>query len=210
MEKATIPINELARLEQLQALEILDTIEEQSYDDLTAIAAHICDSPICLVSLVDKNRQWFKSHYGIDAHETPRNYAFCAHAILQHEIFEISDSRKDIRFHDNPLVLDEPHVIFYAGFPLTINNHKLGTLCVADNIPKKLSEQQLYALSALGRQVESQMSLRLLNKQLSENNKILHALSSVDPLTEIPNIPTTDDFSGRRRAFETQECTQST
>lgn len=167
MKSAPIPANEAERLRLLRKLNILDTLEEQAYDDLTFLAAQICGVPIALVSLVDQDRQWFKSHYGLDARETPRELAFCAHAILSDEIFIIEDSDKDERFFDNPLAKGEPHVRFYAGAPLTLDNDiRLGTLCVIDNRPHSLSSDQKQALQALARQVSSQLELRLKLQEL--------------------------------------------
>ena len=117
MIEAKLPENESERLRLLRQLKILDTALEQSYDEVTRLAAEICQVPICLISLVDEERQWFKSRHGLDAEETPRELAFCAHAILGSDIFEVPDSRQDERFHDNPLVVNEPNVVFYAGFP---------------------------------------------------------------------------------------------
>ena len=141
MKAPEIPVNEQERQNTLNELNILDTLEEQSYDDLTLLAAKICNSPISLVSLIDKDRQWFKSHYGLEARETPREYAFCAHAIHHDELFYIPESEKDERFSDNPLVTNEPYVKFYAGIPLKVKNHNVGTLCVIDNQPKELTEE---------------------------------------------------------------------
>lgn len=155
------------RLRVLNQLNILDTLEEQAYDDLTLLAAQLCDTPIALVSLVDTDRQWFKSHYGLDARETPRDLAFCAHAIHGNEIFMVEDSENDERFHDNPLVTGAPHVKFYAGFPLYVEGkYPVGTLCVIDNHSRTLSDSQKQALEALSRQVVSQLELRLKVKQL--------------------------------------------
>ena len=166
MISAPPPANENERLRALAQLDILDTLEEQTYDDLTSLASQICDTPIALVSLVDRDRQWFKSHHGLPARETPREYAFCAYAIHGDEIFIVNDSDKDERFHDNPLVAGEPHVKFYAGVPLLLdNNMRVGTLCVIDNHPRDLSEAQKLALEALSRQVVSQLELRLKVKQ---------------------------------------------
>lgn len=153
---------ETERLEELDSFSILDTLPESDYDDLTAIAAEICDSPISLISLIDNDRQWFKSHHGLAASETPKQFAFCAHAINDPEnIFMIEDSRKDERFHDNPLVTSDPNVIFYAGVPLVSdNNLPLGTLCVIDDKPKVLTESQLKTLKALGNQVMNILNLR--------------------------------------------------
>lgn len=167
MIEAIIPVNEESRLRKLYELGILDTLEEQAYDDLTRLAAEICDTPIALVSLIDRDRQWFKSHYGLNARETPREVAFCAHAILGDDIFVVEESSKDERFCDNPLVTGEPHVEFYAGAPLIMSdNNKLGTLCVIGNKARTISPGQKDALKALARQVVSQLELRLKIKEL--------------------------------------------
>lgn len=169
MISAKPPQNEAARLKKLKELNIMDTLEEQAYDDLTQLAAHICDAPIALVSLIDESRQWFKSHHGLEATETPRDLAFCAHAILQEDLFVIEDADKDERFHDNPLVTDEPHVKFYAGAPLVLDGEfYIGTLCVIDHHARQISDEQRQALRALSRQVISQLELRLKVKELKE------------------------------------------
>ncbi len=173
MISAALPDNEEERIRLLQELEILDTLEEQAYDDLTFLAAQICDTPIALVSLVDSTRQWFKSHYGLDARETPRELAFCAHAILGQELFVVENSGNDARFHDNPLVTGAPHVKFYAGAPLLLHGKfALGTLCVIDDHPRTLAPRQRQALEALGRQVISQVELRIKVKELQKLDRI--------------------------------------
>ncbi len=173
MKSAPLPDNERERLQALLELDILDSLEEQGYDDLTRLAAQICDTPIALVSLLDKDRQWFKSHYGLEARETPRDYAFCAHAILEKGPFVVEDADKDKRFDDNPLVTGEPRVKFYSGIPLVLkNNMPVGTLCVIDHKPRTLSENQLTALEALSRQVVSQLELRTKLRQLQKLDSI--------------------------------------
>ena len=161
--------DEDARLKALKRLDILDTLEEQAYDDLTLLAAQICGTPIALVSLIDQDRQWFKSHHGLDARETPRNVAFCAHAIHGNKLFLVEDSEKDQRFHDNPLVTGAPNVKFYAGVPLYVEGkYPVGTLCVIDDHARKLSNEQQQALEALSRQVVTQLELRLKIQKLNE------------------------------------------
>lgn len=166
MKKAPLTDNEDKRLSVLDKYDILDTLPEQDFDDLTLIASQICNTPIALISLVDDHRQWFKSRVGLDAPETPKDIAFCAHAILQDDVFIINDSFEDERFHDNPLATDAPNVRFYAGAPLIApGGEKIGTLCVIDDHPRDITDNQLQALMALSRQVMSQLELRLANKK---------------------------------------------
>ena len=167
--------NEPARIAALQNLAILDTLPEQSFDDITLLAAHVCEAPIALISLVDTARQWFKSHHGLDATQTPRGVAFCAHAILQpEEIFVIQDATQDVRFADNPLVTGDPSIRFYAGAPLVMpDGYALGTLCVIDRQPRDISSAQKAALAALGRQVVAQLLLREALKELDLHRRAL-------------------------------------
>lgn len=168
MKSAPPTENEKERIRALNDLDILDTLEEAAYDDLTYLAAQLCDAPIALVSLVDENRQWFKSHHGLGARETPRDIAFCSHAIHGDEVFVVEDSDKDERFHDNPLATDAPHVKFYAGMPLYVDGkYPVGTLCIIDNHARKLTDEQRKSLEALARQVVTQLELRLKLKQLN-------------------------------------------
>lgn len=153
MRPALQPANESDRLDALRRLGVLDTPPESDYDDLTRLAAAICCTPISLVSLIDADRQWFKSRHWIDAAETPRDQAFCAHAIHRPELFVVPDVAADERFADNPLVTGDPHIRFYAGMPLaTPDGFPLGTLCVIDRTPRTLTTDQRDALRVLARQ----------------------------------------------------------
>jgi C4-dicarboxylate-specific signal transduction histidine kinase len=164
---APIGTDDKQRLESLSCYEILDTDSEKEFDDLTQLAAHICDTPIALISLVDANRQWFKAKVGVNACETPRDISFCGHAIQQEEVFIVPDALLDERFSDNPLVTGPLAVRFYAGVPLqSASGYMLGTLCVIDHLPRELTSQQIFALKTLARQVVSLLELRKTSRRL--------------------------------------------
>ncbi len=174
--------SEKDRLAALYSYEILDTLPEADFDDITQIASEICQTPISIISLIDKDRQWFKSHYGIEAKETPRELSFCAMGFeYPDQPLIIPDSRKDERTAQNPLVTGEPHVIFYTGIPLVNpEGFPLGSLCVIDHKPKQLNDQQIKALKALAQRVNKQLELRrkiiqmeAVQKSLREANQDL-------------------------------------
>ncbi len=174
--RAPVPPDEPARLAALHRYDILDTPPERGFDELVQLASELCGTPIALVSLVDAERQWFKARVGLDATETPRDQAFCAHAILDDELLEVPDARDDPRFAHNPLVTGEPDIRFYAGQPLvTTDGQRLGTLCVIDRSPRTLNEQQRRALAVLGRQVVAQLELRASVEALARQTQTLQS-----------------------------------
>jgi PAS domain S-box-containing protein len=186
---APLPHNETPRLEVLRQYNILDTPPEEAFDNFTALAAQICETPIALITLVDYHRQWFKSKVGLTVTETPREIAFCAYTILKKDIFVVRDASVDERFTNNPLVTATPHIRFYAGVPLiTSQGYALGTLCVIDSVPRELNPKQSGALQALSRQVMAQLETRktlaeLLQAQQESKqaarNEITHILESI-------------------------------
>jgi hypothetical protein len=171
MNTMTDPIlqNEKKRLKVLWQYEVLDTVPEELFDDLTELAARICEAPIALISLVDEKRQWFKSKVGVSVTETSRDLSFCAYAITQADLYIVPDATRDERFASNPLVTSEPKIRFYAGSPLiTPDGYALGTLCVIDKVPRELRPEQKQALRILARHVVSQLELRRRSRELGD------------------------------------------
>ena len=162
MKSAALPVNEKARLKALADYSLLDTLPEEVYDDITRIASEICRTPIALISLVDEDRQWYKSKQGISATEDSRTHSFCAHAILEpDEIFIVPDARRDDRFATNPLTTGSPNIVFYAGVPLVdAEGYPLGSLCVIDRRLRTLTDNQLLSLRALARLTIANFELR--------------------------------------------------
>lgn len=174
MIKPQIPENEELRLQELQSLNLHESEYQEDYQNLVHLASAICSTPISLISLVDRNKQWFKAELGLGASETPRDVSFCAHAINQTEILEVQDAANDERFHDNPLVLGSPFIRFYAGVPIhSPNGYCLGTLCVIDSVPRNLTPEQKFALNTLAHQVENMFRLRHSLKLLDAQYKNL-------------------------------------
>ena len=159
--KAPKPKNEVQRIKVLWQYQVLDTVPEAVFDELTELAALICRAPVALISLVDEDRQWFKSKLGISLSETSRDVSMCAHAILQNDLLIVPDATLDRRFKDNPLVVSSPKIRFYAGAPLVSpDGHALGTLCVIDTVPRQLTDDQQQAMRVLARHVMTQLELR--------------------------------------------------
>lgn len=175
MIKPLIPVNEKERLINLKEYNILDTFPEEEYDAITQLASFICKTPISLITIIDENRQWFKSHHGTEITETPREYSFCAHAINdQDKIFIVPNSKHDERFHDNPFASVEPAGVFYAGVPLiSSEGFAWGTLCVIDKAPKILETEQIEALKILSKQVVKLVELRQTKELLEAKQKAL-------------------------------------
>jgi len=156
-----IPKDERERVKDLRSYQILDTPAEKAFDLITQLATEVCGTPIALVSLIDSDRQWFKSKVGVKVRETPRHYALCAHAIMCRDLYIVRDAAQDKRFASNPLVVSDPKIRFYAGMPLVSpDNHALGTLCVIDHVPRVLSPQQRRVLKLLSRQVVAELVMR--------------------------------------------------
>ncbi len=187
MNASPLPPNETERLAAVRSYNILDTLPEADYDAITKLAAYICQTPVAIVSLVDEDRQWFKSHHGLEQNETSRDIAFCAENILDASgPLVIEDARLDERFATNPLVTGEPNIVFYAGVPLVNSQgYALGSLCVIDSQPRQLSEEQLSALGLLSKQVMRLLELRKANDRLLANERQSSRVSSEKETTRV-------------------------
>ncbi len=180
MKSAELPADEDKRLAELRGLDILDTDAEKDFDDIVHLVAQICETPISNISFVDADRQWFKAAVGLEDRETPRDVAFCAHTILGNELFVVEDATTDERFHDNPLVTDNPGIRFYAGMPITTaSGARIGALCAIDRTPRILTEEQIAALGVLSRHVSTLLELRRAHAQILEQNRRLQELSDL-------------------------------
>ncbi len=177
-------MNESDRLAALYSYNILDSLPEEEYDEITQLAAQICQTPIALISLVDQERQWFKSNRGLTVRQTPIEQSFCAYAIRNpSETYVVPDARLDQRFADNPLVRGEPNIVFYAGSPLIDENgFALGSICVIDQQPKQLSPSQLSALNILAKQVVRLLELRKKTKVLQESEARFRTMAEASPI----------------------------
>ena len=168
--QAPTPQEEAARLAALERYDILDTPAEDAYDDLVAIAAGICGTPMALVSLIDAERQWFKARIGLPVEQTPREVSFCSHVVARPRTMVVPDASKDPRFRDNPLVTGDPNIRFFAGAPLVDSGgHAVGALCVIDTVPRDLEPYQQRALESLSRQVMALMELRAAHRELKHH-----------------------------------------
>jgi len=195
MKPAPTPKNEQRRLEVLWQYDVLDTVPEEVFDDLTQLASLICQAPISTLTLVDEHRQWFKSKVGLSLAETSRDISFCGHAMLHNGLFIVPDALKDPRFRDNPFVTAEPHIRFYAGAPLiSPDGHPLGSLCVIDKVPRELTDDQKKALRVLGRHVITLLELR--RRAIASRQR----RSEPDPVEQKPAVANRQPAPARRAA----------
>jgi len=195
MNLVNTPENENKRLYDLYSSGLLDSPQEEEFDEIVNFASSLCNMPIAIISLTDTNRQWFKAKVGIDITEIKRETSFCAHAILSNGLFEVPDAFEDERFNDNPMVVEAPHIRFYAGMPLiTSTGSRLGTLCVINSMPGQLNEAQKYGLKLLANTIIKIAELRIKNQKLhylGQNQKKIISILAHDiknPLVSIKNI----------------------
>ena len=175
-----IPTNEASRLRDLIETELLDTPSEKEFDDIVKLASQICQTSISLITLVDNNRSWAKASIGMDDAHSDREVSFCGHAILKDQFFEVKDTLDDERFYDNPFVVNEPKIRFYAGYPLVTNSGScIGSLCVVDTEPKELTDAQKFALEVLSKNVIKIAELRIKNRRLNHMVETQKKMSSI-------------------------------
>ncbi len=189
MKLPPIVSTEKQRLQELYSFDILDTQYEEDFNEVVQLASQICSVPISLISLIDKDRQWFKAKVGLPVNETSRDVSFCAHAIAEEGLFMVEDAMDDERFFDNPLVVDDPSIRFYAGMPLVSKNgFKIGTLCVIDRTPRNLDEKQVFAMKVLSEQVIKLFELRLNKRETEERSLIIQKQKNrLEELNEVQN-----------------------
>lgn len=181
MKEPSIPANEKERVQALHEFDVVNTEPEKEYDDIVKLAAHICNMGTAHVSLIDSERQWIKARIGIGEQNMHRKLAFCAHTILENDVFIVPDATKDIRFHDHPMVSDSGGIRFYAGMPLTTSQgYNIGSLCVIDGSPRELDENQIEALRILSQQVIKQLELRKANKTLNLQSQSLREKNEIN------------------------------
>lgn len=207
MPAAALPTNENDRLKAVNRYRVLDTQAERVFDELTKLTAQICGTPVALLSVLDEKRNWFKSRYGVNADSSPREYAFCAHAILGADVLEVNDASRDPRFADSPLVRFDPTIRFYAGMPLsTPDGHNLGTLCALDVVPRELTDAQRQALRTLAQQAmtlfEMRLQAQLMQERLAEyeekDSDLTNSNSQVKSLLNAsPEVKLLIDLEGR-------------
>lgn len=202
MKTPEIPSNERERIAALDSLNVLDTPPEADFDAITSLAAHLLEVPIALVSLVDVDRQWFKSHCGLEVTETPRDVSFCGHVVAGGDLMVVPDAQEDRRFFDNPLVTGAPHVRFYAGVPLVMTDgFVVGTLCVIDHRPRELSALQITLFQGLARQVVAQLELRRQSKLAREGQVVRSVLENTPMMVAFWDRDQVCRFANR--AYET-------
>lgn len=196
MKIAPLPSNEQERLAMLRKYDVLDTEPEAAFEAMVHLASYICQTPIAAISLIDENRQWFKAIAGLDAKETSRSVAFCAHTILQNETMIVSDATLDERFFDNPLVTSAPDIRFYAGVPLVASDGQhLGTLCVIDRVARELNQEQLDAINILAKNIMAHLDLRLSHKQTRQYVDDLQLATSIfDSASEAMIVTDANNF----------------
>lgn len=181
MQKPSIPDNEYDRLNALLELQILDTPPEERFDHIIHVCKHLFNIPLVAISLVDNHRQWFKAYCGLKLNQTSRDVSFCGHAILEESVFIINNASNDIRFKDNPLVTGEPHIQFYAGAVIrSINQHKIGTLCIMDNKPRHFNTEEIALLEHLATWVEIELRSKALLNAYEKNNEYIERISKMN------------------------------